>query len=192
VREILNIDEDYIKKVLSKYHEKIRGIHNRLLELYNHLDVADELIKEVAYKSINYDCIGGSSGDKTDLTNVMIKHENLAMNRSKDVRAEMWRLIEEEETLDRVWRCYNAITGPGFDYITKLYVEGRSYKETEKESGTSHKTFEKSRSRAMKDILKLYNSQYTNSEIIAIGNKRIQSKQKTEKNNYGQLELELK
>ncbi|MGL6198707.1 MAG: hypothetical protein ACRC3H_07215, partial [Lachnospiraceae bacterium] len=37
VREIFkNIDEDYLKRVLPKYNDLIRGIHNRMLELYEH------------------------------------------------------------------------------------------------------------------------------------------------------------
>lgn len=193
VREIFKeIDEDYIKKALPKYHERILAVHNRMIELYDHLDIADELIKEVAYKSINYDRIGVGSGVNSDLTNVMIKHENLAKDRSKDVRAEMWRLIEEEETLDRIWCSYKAISGDGFDYITKLYVEGKPYKETEKESRTSHKTFEKRRSRAMKDIMTLYNSHYNNSEIIAIGDRRIQNKKRSEEKSYEQFNMEFK
>lgn len=189
-----HIDEKYIKKVLPKYRDLIRGIHHRMIELYEHMDVADELIKEVAYKSITYDRIGGSSGDKADLTNVMVKHETLARNRSKDVRTEMWRLTEEEETIDRIWCCYKAINGDGFDYITQLYVDGKPYKEVEKNSGTSHKTFEKTRSQAMKDMLTLYNSRFTNGEIVARGSKRIKVhiSTSTEKMDYEQLEMELK
>ena len=102
----------------------------------------------------------------------------------------MYRLTEEEESINRIQACFRALKIKIF-VLDRLYVQHTPYKIVESESGVSHKTFERTRAGAVNRIITLYNSDLSNQEIIR-QSKRKQRKKKKKEISYKQIELDLR
>lgn len=159
-----NFDTGYVKKVLSGYEGKLEEIEQRILELCRMQNDTDELIRSL---SVQAGDLTGNNPKMKDVSSLILRHKRLTEERKKEIQCEMWRLMEEEETIKRIWACYRALDGEEFWIIRALYVEKQLYAAVEKQSGMSHGKFEKKRSDAMKKIQKLYNSSMDNVSIIA-------------------------
>ena len=178
---------------MKKYHNRVPEIHKKIFELYNYVEQADELLKEVSYRSVNLgNMSGGKTSGKQDLTEVLLRHESLARDRSKEIRTVIWELTEELETIDRIWCCYTSLQGNAARYIRELYIEGQSYKAVEKNSELSHKCFETSRANAIKDIEQLYHSGMSNLEIITFRDYEKKRKVQKPKGRYKQMQIDFK
>lgn len=103
----------------------------------------------------------------------------------------MYRLTEEEESINRIQACFRALQDKEYLYLDRLYVQHTPYKIVESESGVSHKTFERTRAGAVNRIITLYNSDLSNQEIIR-QSKRKQRKKKKKEISYKQIELDLR
>lgn len=188
---MLAIDEAYIKKVLGKHASLLQDIHARILGIHGELMDTDGLIESISMKKADWGGEGGSMGGvKKDLLDAMLKHERLARARELELREEIYRLTEEEEAINRIQACFRALRGREQRYLQQLYVERIPYKAVELASGVSHKTFETARRRGVRKILQMYNSKFSNREIISRGAapKKAQPKEKA---GYEQLRLNL-
>lgn len=164
------ISDSFIKAVLRNHKQRLLEIHKRILELYEEMQDTDSMIRSMSTSS-KLGKIGGGKTSSQDLGDFLIRHHKMLKQQNEELRAELWRLSEEEETINRVWICFRALEGKEQEYLQLLYVEGRTYKETEMESGVSHKTFETIRGNGIKRIRKLYESSWSNREIVGIHKK---------------------
>lgn len=186
------IDEVDVKMALEKGTSDLKIIHKRILDLYDELIGVDSVIRSVAMKSPKYGNIGGGVGGiKKDLADIMLRHEQTARARGIELREEMYRLTEEEESINRIQACFRALQDKEYLYLDRLYVQHTPYKIVESESGVSHKTFERTRAGAVNRIITLYNSDLSNQEIIR-QSKRKQRKKKKKEISYKQIELDLR
>lgn len=101
------IDEVDVKMALEKGTSDLKIIHKRILDLYDELIEVDSVIRSVAMKSPKYGNIGGGVGGiKKDLADIMLRHEQTARARGIELREEMYRLTEEEESINRIQACF--------------------------------------------------------------------------------------
>lgn len=196
---LATITEDYIKRVLRDHQKLITAIHDRLLELYSEMDDSDGMIRAATFGSSRLNIGGGHSSEKSDLTDIMLRHFKLLKAQSQEIRTEMWRLIEEQETINRIWICYKAIDGEARQLLTDLYVKERPYKDVQfealKNKGISRTSFERMRKEGIAEIERLYYSDITNVDIInqTVGRKKQKKKikQKVTQESYEQIALDL-
>lgn len=163
------ITDDYIKTVLSKHQDLLAAIHERILELYQEMEDSDEVIKSATFGGAHENIGGGRSSDKKELTDIMLRHFALLKAQSQEIRLEMTRLVEEEETINRIWCCFRVLDKDIKQILTELYVRGRPYKEVEYEAqkhDISRTTFERLRKSGFEEIKKLYASSMSNIDII--------------------------
>ena len=176
------IDEVDVKMALEKGTSDLKIIHKRILDLYDELIEVDSVIRSVAMKSPKYGNIGGGVGGiKKDLADIMLRHEQTARARGIELREEMYRLTEEEESINRIQACFRALQDKEYLYLDRLYVQHTPYKIVESESGVSHKTFERTRAGAVNRIITLYNSDLSNQEIIRQSKRKQRKKKKTDR-----------
>lgn len=168
---MISINEDRIKKVLPDCQGLIEKNHKRIMKLYAEIDNTDNLIREISYKGVSHDKDGAFVAAASDLGEVMEKHMHMMKQRAREIRAEIWRLTEEIEEINRIWLCYQALREPEASIIHDLYVEKLPYKAAEKQCSFSHRTFEKYRKQGLMTIQNLYNSEQSNLEIITQGKK---------------------
>ena len=95
-----NFDINYIKMVLSGYDKKLQEIEERLLEL-NHMQCdTDDMIRSLSVKA---DDFTGTSARLHDVSSLLLRRRQLMEEQKKEIQCEMWRLMEEEETVRRIW-----------------------------------------------------------------------------------------
>lgn len=191
---MLKIQEEDVKKALTNGFEALGEIHNRIIDLHKELTDTESIIRSVALKQIRYGDMGGSGNLKKDLTEAMLKHERLTRQREIEIREAIWRLTEEEEKINRIRVCYQSLRGKEYTYLHDLYVCGKPYKAVERESGVSHRTFELTRKSGLKKILQLYESDFSNRDIIAKsdnGWRLLDKKKKRRDTYYEQLRLDI-
>lgn len=192
---LLHIDENKIKDILRNYKEFKGAITERILSLYKEMEDADRQLDMVAYKKPNLSGLGGGSSDKKDLFDVLEKHEKNVRMLAIEIRTEVNQLVEEEETYNRVWSGYRSLRGEAYDIITDLYVNGEPYKAVEAEHCCSHRKFEFIRKSALTHILKLYESDLSNPQIVSyiysLPKRTNEKESKEEADSYTQLKLSI-
>ncbi|HBA63831.1 MAG TPA: hypothetical protein DCZ20_08245 [Lachnospiraceae bacterium] len=154
------ISVTYVKKALGDYKGRLADIHERIQELYRLGNDSEGMIASLTFRK-------EPEEKQRDLSSLLLRHRAMMAEQEQEIRMEMWRLAEEEETLRRIWVCYRALNELHFKIIRRLYVEKELYASVERECGMSHGKFEKERSAAMKRIVELYHSDLDNLEILA-------------------------
>ena len=188
---MLEINEQYVKKVLSRRTELLDDIHNRIIAIHNEIITEDNLIESVSLKKCAFNSPGSSSGMKQDLTKAVLLHERLSREREIESRVAIYQLTEEEESINRIMVCYNSLRGKPRDYLEQLYVKKQPYKAVELESGVSHKTFERYRQKGIREILRLYKSNFSNLKIATLKASEQSLPIEKRKESYNQLKLNL-
>lgn len=192
------IHENDVKHALKDGKKELETIHDRLIQLYSELHNTDSLIRSISVKSVEYDRIGSSSSVKKDMADLMLEHERAARQREIEIREEMRQLSLDQDMINRILVCFQTLRGQEYDFLKELYIHGYPYKFVEQHSGVSHRTFEKIRKRAMKKIIKMYQSSSSNVDLIRGARGHPRKNKKTEKSaggngrGYHQLELDLK
>lgn len=192
------INENFVKNVLARHGELLQDIHKRILLLYEELSDTNSIIQSAAIKKMELGQVGGGGRNVRDLTDVMLAHQRIVKDREREVYAGLQSLMDEEEVINRIWCCFQALSDKEYKCLEELYVKGEPYKAVEQESGVSHRAFEQTRADAIREILRWYESDLGNVEIIALGRTnmggRKKGKKKKEKSRnepYEQMELDL-
>lgn len=155
------IDAKVVKKVLQTYKKKLLQIHERMLELY---EEAENM--EACMISMEEPLKMHENTEEKELKNLLLRHKDFVEMQIFEIYLEMQKLSEEEESIHRIWRCFQALEEKEQNILRKIYVEGKLYKEVELTSGVSHKTFETMRANGVKRIVEWYQSDLSNEEII--------------------------
>lgn len=187
-----NINENYIKAVLQEHDEKLKIISNRTFALYKEFEKTDTMISEVAYQQRpDFSERQIKAKELEGLDKVMQKHVDLVRNRSKEIQSVLWQLTEEEETINRIWVCFNALCGKEYHILEEIYVKNQKYVDVQRATGFGHRKFEMLRKQAINQILYLYKSKLSNLEIVK---RRVERKEEnTEENeSYTQLTFTVK
>lgn len=193
--EKLEISENRVKEILGGVDQRLKEIHERILRLYEEEADNDSLLRSISIRKIEWD--KQASGKKRDLSDVMLMHYKLMEERDIALKAEMYNLAKEEEQINRIWVCFRSLRGEEYFYLQELYVNKKPYKTVEAESGVSHKTFEMTRKRAMRKLLKTYQSELSNIDIIKKSAEdpeagiQIRKQNTEETGNYEQLTFKL-
>ena len=98
-----NLSETEIKDILRNREQKIESIHKKMFRLYREMEHTDEIMESVAFPSANLNGLPGGKGGHKDLGDVLVKYNRQLYNRNEEIRRIMWELVEEEDSISRVW-----------------------------------------------------------------------------------------
>lgn len=191
------LDEAAVKDILQNREKKIENIHKKMLSLYQELGRNDEVLETVAYPKSELKGMPGGKGNHKDLGDVLLQYNHQICNRNEEIRKIMWELVEEEDSISRLWACFYALNDPYYSILSALYVENQLYQTVENSFEMSHKTFEKYRQRGIELLLLFYNSDESIAKLMRSCSKektdRQQGKGKKEQkhNEYEQISLSL-
>ena len=160
----LTIDD--IKKILSDYNTIKEQTRQQIIELYNDLFDTDTLIDTIAVKTKRIDAIPSFDNIKTDLSDIVLRHERLLKKRYKDISYEIDLLLAKEEMLHRLWICYRLLPEIEYQIITNIYINKKTYKSVESESGETKSTFLRTVNRGLKNIKHMYDSNFSNDYLL--------------------------
>ena len=194
------IETEEIKNSLKHYSGLSAEIHRQIMQLKKDLDdVEIQALEMAAYPKTDLAEKGGSRGIHKDLTDVYLRYQSIVLGRQQDLLDEITYFTEKSENLHRLYLCSQAISGDGYEIISRLYFNNEKYKVVEMESGLSHRIFEQKRQQAIRDIQRLYESDLTNRQILEMQkihmyDHKFQRRKKESNNNdaYQQMELDLK
>lgn len=157
-------------KYIFRNHEEILS-HNqkRILELYSEMEKEDNMEQFISLKSIQFSDSIRTYGTKSDLSDVLEKIHRIQREKTLEVRSEFNSIMTENQRINRLLICYRSFATVDInahDIIRKIYVEGMTYEAVEMGTRLSHRSFEKKRKYAMNTIKQLFESDYTNSQIL--------------------------
>lgn len=162
------ISDDQIKYILGRRQMLLKQLRRRMENFYKDMDTAGDLIRSASMGSASGEKIGGSSSHSTDLSDVLSRYRHLIREQEVEMRVGLLRLVEEQERINRVWVCYQALPVEEYEVVTELYVKRKLYKTAEDESGMNHRQFEKIRKKALNRIRALSMGSYSNVEIMSM------------------------
>lgn len=184
------IDGEQIKEVLKHYSELTDQIHRRIQQIKRQVDITnDQLIEVASMSSPGMEETGGRTNEHKDLGDVYLRYLKLVKAKEKDLADAMRTYVEQAENVERLYLCFHALGGKGYDILDQLYIQKRLYKAVEEESGLNHRTFEAYRRQAILTIMRLYESDLTNEQIKERIGKGAEMPEKTEPGKYEQITL---
>lgn len=189
-----NLSETEIKEILRHREQKITNIHKKMISLYHELEDTEEVLESAALPSAELQGMPGGKGGHKDLGDVLLRYNRQIYDRNEEIREIMWELVEEEDSISRVWACFHALGEPYYDILHELYVENQLYQVVEHEFPGSHKTFERYRQQGIEQLLQLYHSGDSIAELMRrqVTEQKISRKKtcrKNEEKDYEQISL---
>lgn len=182
-----------IKKILMDYDTIKEQTKQQIIDLYNDLFDTDTLIRVISTKSSQIDRMPKPTGSsKKDLSDIVLRHEKQLKKWYREISYEIDLLLAKEEMLRRVWLCYRILPESEYQVITKVYIEKKLAKQAELESGKTKTTFFRTINRGLRDIKRMYDSDFSNDYLL----KQFLSKKKKKpapekKESYEQLSFGL-
>lgn len=105
------ITVSYVKHVLGHKKEMISDGRKRMKELYEEINSTDFSIREAAYTKVLNDIPQTSSHSK-DLSDILLKQKKIYQEQAQDLQSEIISILEEEESIHRIWVCFRALEDP--------------------------------------------------------------------------------
>lgn len=176
------LNETEIKDILRNREQKIENIHKKMLSLYREMEHTDEIMESVAFPSTNHSGLPGGKGGHKDLGDVLLQYNRQLYSRNEEIRKIMWELVEEEDSISRLWACFYALGDPYYSILNALYVENQLYQTVEESFDVSHKTFEKYRQKGIELLLRFYESDESIAKLMRRYGTEKDNSKKTGKN----------
>lgn len=161
-REITETD---IIRCLSMYKELLEDIRERIRILNANVDTTNEVLETLQLRSKGYGCISPQGSNK-DLGDVLEKYKENEEQYALLLKSHLLQLIEEEETIKRIWICYQSRPHPQRIALKMLYVQHKAWKVVKAELRISHSTLSKNRMEGISNIKKVYASDLTDQQIL--------------------------
>lgn len=184
------LSEMEIKDILRNRDQKIESIHKKMFHLYQELEHTDEIMESAAFPSTNYSGLPGGKGGHKDLGDVLLKYNRQLYNRNEEIRRIMWELVEEEDSISRLWACFYGLGDPYYSILNALYVENQLYQTVEDSFDVSHKTFEKYRQKGIELLLRFYESDESIAKLMRRYGSEKDNSQKTGKDGKNKKQKE--
>lgn len=186
----LPVTDKEVKEILQNRPKIIASIHTRMDYLSKDIVKTDDIISAVSLRSKHLSDLPTGKGGHKDIFKEFENYQSLLLRRDREYAEAIRNLIMQEERVERVWLCFNALEAEEFTILNKLYVLNELYATVEKLSGLTHPVFEKHRKSAIQNIIRLYNSELEDTYIFELINNRskeILKADTTEKENNYQL-----
>lgn len=185
-QEKLKIDEKFITDCLANYNQRLQEIQSELMRAYEGIISKNELIETLQMKA-NTDNTGyGRTNHHKDLNNILEGVEKRQTEYITELLKFIQQLERREDSLRRVWICYEALPLPERDILAKLYVEGMKWEAAPLELNISKGTLANKKVQAVCQIQKWYESTYPNTDIIHMGTMGRKKRQRQEQHRQKQ------
>jgi len=164
----LPITEKQVKEILQNRSNMIAAIHTRMEYITKDIVQTDDIINAVSLRSKRLSDLPTGKGGHQDIHKAFENYKALLHRRDREYAEAIESLISQEECIERVWISFNALETEEFTILNQLYVKNQLYAVVEKESELTHPIFEKKRKSAIRNIIRLYNSDLEDKYIFEI------------------------
>ena len=184
------LTEDDVKEILRNYGKILHQINDRCLRIKKlSQEVREKCIEVASMPGRDPDRVYAKSSNHTDLGNTYLRYLSLLEQAEQDYNAELEILIKNAELIRRVYICFEALNYDLHEIVEKLYIQGLTYKAAEFETNFNHRVFEEKRSAALKLIIKLYESDLNNADLIKLKNVKPIVKNEEKKHKKSSLDM---
>lgn len=153
-----------VKFILKNLDPILNQLHHRYLLIQDEVGKVDHrLLETKAYAQRTK-----KNNVTTDLLQVYLDYQKALEIELKNYAEESRTLLEMEQAVARINLCFHALSFAAYEIIEKLYVQNMPYKVVEAEYNKGHRSFEELRQQALEDILQMYNSNASNSNLTRI------------------------
>lgn len=163
--------ENDLKLLLRNYDALVRKIHRRVLYLFSIQDVAREQAAESASLSIHLKTT--NSGAWQDMSDAFIRYRSLLNSHEENLCQGVDQLIRMYAELNRIFYCVQVLPEQEFTIIKALYIDQQLYRSVEKEMEMNHRAFEKKRKNGLQQLKKLYVSDMSDEQLIALSGRMV-------------------
>ena len=161
-----DITESMIQNVLMNRKELLSRISMRVNFLFETMQDLDDEIRSVSIGQKNYDAIyGGTSNKRRELIDTLQQIYYRKNKYIEEIKAEILFLLDEEDTIRRIWTCFHALPLLENEVLRRLYVERQSWKQAKAEMKINHRIFVSLRKSGFEQIIYLYHENYSNHQI---------------------------
>lgn len=164
--ERMEISESYIIRCLSGYEALLEDVRERIRFLHSNMATTDDVLETLQLKSKQYNTVPSGGGRKKNLGDLLEKYEQNEERYAEFLKTYIYQLMQEEESLKRVWICYQSLPNRQRMVMKALYVDHKPWKVARSELHMSHSTLSGDRVQAIQNIRKLYESDFTDMQIM--------------------------
>ncbi len=183
------INESEVKLILHSYETRRMEIHKRILSMIKELGETDGMIYEMSVSSPGITDMPKQKGEIKDLYEVFSRYQKSLRERALELDQGIRQLTEEEEALNRVWSCCQALRGEEYDVLRRLFILRQPWKTVEIECGMSSGSIQRIQKRALQKIIDMYNSPYSITEINSHSESYKKERERDGGGDYQQLRL---
>lgn len=167
--EKMEIEEAYIIRCLSGYADMLEDVRERIGYLNTNMATADDVLRNLQVKARQYgQTTAGCNGKPRDLGDLLEQYEKNELAYNHFLKEHISQLITEEEAIRRIWVCFQSLPYEQRKVLTELYVKKKPWKVAECDLQMSHSTVCNNRNTGLLNIKRLYDSDFSNLQIIAL------------------------
>ncbi len=164
---IWKFGQEEVRYLLETFLSMKEQTRKQIIDFYKELAETDELIRMISLRKTNYgEEHIAAKGINHDLSELVIRHEELLMEREQEIYKEIDVLLRREEGLRRFWQCYQSLPIEEYDILTQMYVEKKKMQQVQIENDLSESTIRRRVRKAEKHLKWLYDSNLSNSELM--------------------------
>lgn len=184
----IKIDENIVKDVLRNRKNKINSIHRKMNYLTSDIDLKNEILTSICLRSQRLSDLPKARGRKKDMSDVYEAYQKSFEEQKYEIQEQFWKLVEQEDMIERVWQCFLALEEPYFSILEAIYVKQEKYEVVLEESGLSNQPFNEKRRHGIEAIIMLYNSDFSMHQLEAAGLQRTSYKKLRKKKSKDSME----
>lgn len=144
-----------IKYILKNKDQLLYGLKLKRISVYKDMQDSEAYMRSILLQSPSFECRVQQS-DIRDITIDFIKYQKRSRVYEKELKCLLMDIAKEEEIIKKIWYCFTKLPEPYYTYLKNLYIDGKSYKVVQAESGLSKSSFARYRKRAIETIQMLY------------------------------------
>ena len=176
-RMFKQISEDFVVRTIQNYveytavnQEEVRNLYSQLV-LQRSQNHQEEIITTVSFGRSFMQIVSSGGSDVRDLTDIYDRVHALYMEDLKNTRLRIHHMFEVQSTMNRIMACYKSLS-PSDEYLVLkyLYETNATYteglEEAQDKMNLSVPTIKRHRKKALSMIKKLYDSQWSNEEML--------------------------
>lgn len=162
-----NMNDKMLIYILKNYDELKRNLKEERLAIYSTVTDRDEVLESILLSGAKYKDIPFRNNTKKDvLFGALEREEQFVKEEALLLQEKIKQLTLQEEILQRVQICSQELPLEQREVIKRLYIDKEGFENAEMSMQVNHRIFLGIRKKAIRTMLQLYFSKYSNKEII--------------------------
>lgn len=184
--ERMEITEKCIIRCLSEYEALLKDIRERMGSLQTSMDTTWEMIETLQTARKNRK---GSRAEVQDIEVLLERYADGEKEYCRFLEENICQLMLEEEVWKRVWICFHALPYYERRVLDDLYVKKKAWKEVQYNLKLPRSSLSSYRSTGLENIRQLYDSDFSNSQIMLQGVRVLKAPEQKAEQEDGQVSI---